>query len=163
MCKSIICANSGSRHTTTCTAATITSAQLSGGGDVGGRKYPLLAGIYGDEFNPIDDNTHESVRSLLSEIMNLLDASHEGIQVKDFAGHIVSFVRVPRPSSDKLFNNTKSWVDEALKINGSTHNGTFESAFCVSNHLCNFTGTQLLQQWKSKAWTLYSQCRHCNL
>ncbi len=48
------------------------------------------------------------------------------------------FVRVPRSSSDKSFNNTKSWVDEALKYNGSTHGGTFESAFRVSNHLCRF-------------------------
>jgi len=41
-------------------------------------------------------------------------------------------------SSDKSFNNTKSWVDKALKHNGSTHGGTFESAFRVSNHLCRF-------------------------
>ena len=45
---------------------------------------------------------------------------------------------MPLLSSDKLFNNTKSWVDKALKINGSTHNGTFESAFHVSNNLCRF-------------------------
>ena len=37
-----------------------------------------------------------------------------------------------------MFNNTKSWVDEALKYNGSTHGGTIESAFRVSNHLCRF-------------------------
>ena len=48
------------------------------------------------------------------------------------------FVRVPCSSSDKLFNNTKSWVDEALKYNGSTCGGTFESAFRISNHLFRF-------------------------
>ena len=48
------------------------------------------------------------------------------------------FVRVPRSSSEKSFNNTKSWVDEALKYNGSTHGGKFEIAFRVSNHLCRF-------------------------
>jgi len=48
------------------------------------------------------------------------------------------FVRVPRLSSDKSFNNTKSWVDEALKYNGSTHKTTFEIAFRVSNHMCRF-------------------------
>jgi hypothetical protein len=58
--------------------------------------------------------------------------------VKDFGGHDIMFVRVPRSSSDKSFNNTKSWVDEALKYNGSTHGGTIESAFRVSNHLCRF-------------------------
>jgi hypothetical protein len=45
---------------------------------------------------------------------------------------------VPHSSSDKSFNNTKSWVDGALKYNGSTHGRIFESAFRVSNHLCRF-------------------------
>jgi hypothetical protein len=62
----------------------------------------------------------------------------EGLKVKDFGGHDVMFVRVPRSSSDKSFNNTKSWVGEALKYNGSTHGRTFESAFRISNHLCRF-------------------------
>ena len=53
--------------------------------------------------------------------------------MKDFGGHDIMFVRVPRSSSDKSFNNTKSWVDEALKYNGLTHGGTIESAFRVSN------------------------------
>ena len=61
-----------------------------------------------------------------------------GITVRDYGGHEVSFVRVPCSSSDKSFNNTKSWVDEALQISGSPHNGTFESAFCVANHMCRF-------------------------
>jgi len=68
--------------------------------------------------------------------VHLLDALPEGLKVKGLGGHDIMFVRVPRSSSDKLFNNTKSWVDGALKYNGSTHGGTFESAFQVSNHLC---------------------------
>ena len=106
--------------------------------DVERQMYPILAGIYGDEFDPVDHKTLDSVRSMLSEIVHLLDASREGLKVKDFGGHDIMFVRVPRLSSDKSFNNTKSWVDEALKYNGSTHGGTFESAFRVSNHLCRF-------------------------
>ena len=101
--------------------------------------YPILAGIYGNEFDSADHKTLNSVRSMLSEIVHLLDASRVGLQVKDFGGHNIMFVRVvPRSSSDKSFNNTKSWVDEALKYNGSTHGRTFESAFRVSNHLCRF-------------------------
>jgi hypothetical protein len=106
--------------------------------DVGRQMYPILAGIYGDEFDPVDHKTLVSVRSMLLEIVHLLDALQEGLKVKDFGGHDVVFVRVPCSSSDKLFNNTKSWVDEALKINGSTHGGKFEIAFRVSNHLCRF-------------------------
>jgi hypothetical protein len=45
---------------------------------------------------------------------------------------------VPCSSSDRSFNNTKSWVDEALQVNRSSHGGTFESSFHVSNHLCRF-------------------------
>jgi hypothetical protein len=58
--------------------------------------------------------------------------------VKDFGGHDIMFVRVPCSSSDKSYNNTKSWVGEALKYNGSNHGETFESAFCISNHLYRF-------------------------
>ena len=58
--------------------------------------------------------------------------------MKGFGGHDIVFVRVPRSSSDKSFNNPKSWVDQALKYNGSPHPTTFESAFRVSNHLCRF-------------------------
>jgi len=83
--------------------------------DVKRQIYPILVGIYGDEFDPVDNRTLDSVRSMLLEIVHLLDASREGLKVKDFGGHNIMFVRVPRSSSDKSFNNTKSWVDEALK------------------------------------------------
>ncbi len=106
--------------------------------DVERQVYPILVGIYGNEFDPVDHKTLDSIRSMLSEIVHLLDASREGLKVKDFGCHDFMFVQLPHSSSDKLFNNTKSWVDEALKYNGSTHGGTFESAFCVSNHLCRF-------------------------
>jgi hypothetical protein len=42
---------------------------------VGRQMYPILAGIYGDEFDPVDHKTLDSVRSMLSEIVHLLDAS----------------------------------------------------------------------------------------
>jgi hypothetical protein len=90
--------------------------------------YPILAGIYGDEYDPVDHKTLNSIRSMLSEIVHLLDASQEGLKVKGFGGHDIMFVQVPRLASDKSFNNTKSWV----------HPTTFESAFRVSNHLCRF-------------------------
>jgi hypothetical protein len=106
--------------------------------DVERQMYPILSGIYGNEFDPVDHKTLDSARSVLSEIVHLLDASQEGLKVKDFGGHDVMFVQVHRSSSDKSFNNTKSWVDEALKYNGSTHGGTIESAFRVSIHLCRF-------------------------
>ncbi len=66
---------------------------------------------------------------MLTEIIHILDSLQGGLKIKDFGGHEIDFVCVPRSSSDKSFNKTKSWVDEALKINGSTHGGTYKSAF----------------------------------
>ena len=43
------------------------------------------------------------------------------------------FVRVPRSSTDKSFNNNKPWVDDALKVNGSKHGGTYEHITHVSD------------------------------
>lgn len=76
--------------------------------------YPTLWGLYGNSFDPYDPQTQKSMRLVLSEIMHILDASREGLRVKDIAGHEDSFIRVPRASSDKSFRNTKSWLDEAL-------------------------------------------------
>jgi hypothetical protein len=42
--------------------------------------YPILAGIYGNEFDPVDHKTLNSIRSLLLEIVHLLDASREGLR-----------------------------------------------------------------------------------
>jgi hypothetical protein len=60
--------------------------------NVGRQMYPILAGVYGDEFDPVDHKTLVSIRSMLSEIVHLLDASQEGLKVKDFGGHDVVFV-----------------------------------------------------------------------
>ena len=42
--------------------------------------YPILAGIYGNEFDPVDHKTLNSIRSMLLEIVHLLDASREGLR-----------------------------------------------------------------------------------
>jgi hypothetical protein len=106
--------------------------------DIEQQMYPILAGIYDNDFDPVDHKTLDSIRPMLSEIVHLLDALREGLKVKDFGGHDIMFVRVPHSSSETLFNNTKSWVDEALKYNESTRGGSFDSAFRVLNHLCRF-------------------------
>jgi hypothetical protein len=54
--------------------------------------YPILVGIYGNEFDSADHKTLNSVRSMLSEIVHLLDASRVGLQLKDFGGHNIMFV-----------------------------------------------------------------------
>jgi len=44
---------------------------------VGPQMYPILEGIYGNEFDPVNHKTLDSVRSMLPEIMHLMDASRE--------------------------------------------------------------------------------------
>ena len=65
--------------------------------------HPILTGIYGDEFDSADHKTLDSVRSMLSEIMHLLDASQEGPKVKDFGGHDIMFVWVPRSTKPMAY------------------------------------------------------------
>jgi hypothetical protein len=60
--------------------------------DIERQLYPILAGIYGDEFDPVDHKTLNSIRPMLSEIVHLLDALREGLKVKDFGGHNIMFV-----------------------------------------------------------------------
>jgi hypothetical protein len=103
-----------------------------------GQKYPALAAIFGNDFDPFQEDIQQKIQAYLTEITHILDASRAGLKVKDFGGHDVYYVRVPKTSSDKSFNNSRSWADDALKINGSPHQGTDESAFRVSNHLCRF-------------------------
>ncbi len=62
--------------------------------------YPILVGIYGNEFDPGVRKTLDSVMLMLSEIVHLLDASQEGLKVKGLGGHDIMFVRVPCSSSD---------------------------------------------------------------
>ncbi len=74
----------------------------------------------------------------------------------DHGGHKNSYIRVPHASSNLLFNNTKLWIDKALEINGSPHNGTFESAYRVANHLCRFYGdsVSVREALKKQGWVV---------
>jgi hypothetical protein len=116
--------------------------------------YPLIRKIYGDAFDPLSEKTKKMIEPLLLEIICLKGASRH-MNVTDNAGHQNSFIWVPRLSSDKSFNNTKSWVDKALEIIESPHNGTFESAFRVANHLCRFYGDFSM----SLSWLVLAICK----
>ena len=94
-----------------------------------GQQYPALARVFGNNFDPFQDDIHKTIHMFLTEITHILDSSKSGLKVKDFGGHDINYIRVPQAGSDKTFNNSKSWVDEALKINGMSHNGTNDSAF----------------------------------
>ena len=50
----------------------------------------------------------------------------------------ILYVQVPRTKNDRSFLNSKEWVDTAIKISSSKHGGTFESAYCITNHIIQF-------------------------
>jgi hypothetical protein len=104
-------------------------------------RYPHLSQALGDEdghFDPADPSVKASLRGLLQEINELLSTKYE-LNVSAIASNKpISYVRVPRTRSDNAFTNSKEWLDTAIKISGSQHGGTFESAYRISNHLIKF-------------------------
>ncbi len=81
----------------------------------------------------------KSMQVLLTELTNFFSANYK-LNVKDIAkiGHAIHYVRFPITTSDHSFQNSKEWLDTAIKISGSKHGGTHESAYWVANHLIQF-------------------------
>ena len=75
--------------------------------------------------------------SLLREL-NVLLSTEYGLNTTDASNNKISYVRVPQTKSDRSFLNSKEWVDTAIQISGSKHNGTYESAYRITNHLIRF-------------------------
>ena len=75
--------------------------------------------------------------SLLRELNILLSTKYE-LNTTDMANNKISYVQVPQTRSDRSFLNSKEWLDTAIEISGSKHNGTYESAYRISNHLIRY-------------------------
>jgi hypothetical protein len=74
---------------------------------------------------------------LLKEINHLLSTKYE-LNLRGISIQHISYVRVPRTTSDNAFTNSKEWLDTTIKISGLTQGGTFESAYCIANHLIKY-------------------------
>jgi hypothetical protein len=99
--------------------------------------YPHLVralGVGEDGFNPTNPSVQKSIRSLLSELNDLLSTTYQLVVSGLFSNKIL-YVQVPRTKSDRSFQNPKEWVDTAIQIAGSKHGGTFESAYRITNHI----------------------------
>ena len=103
------------------------------------KSYPHLARALGGEdgFDPTNPSVLKSMRCLLTELNDLLSTTYE-LNIRDMTYKKISYVRVPRTSSDRSFQNSKEWVDTAIQIAGSKHSGTFEAAYRIANHLLRF-------------------------
>ena len=121
---------------------------------VGKQMYPILASLF-NEFDPYDDKVQSLLSPLLSEVFHLLDASREGLKVNNLAGyHEASYIKIPRASSDKSFNNSKTWVDDALSLNHGSNESTFESAMRLTNHLIRFYNDSVVEALKRKGMAI---------
>jgi hypothetical protein len=78
------------------------------------------------------------MRSLLSELNDLLSTTYQ-LDVTELSNNKkISYIKVPRTASNRSFLNTKEWVDNPIQILGSKHNGTFESAYRIANHILRY-------------------------
>ena len=78
------------------------------------------------------------MRALLAELIELLGKDYE-LNVIDSSNNTqLTYVRVPKTSSNRSFHNSKEWLDVAIKVAGTKHGGTFEAANRISNHLLRF-------------------------
>ncbi len=86
---------------------------------------------------PIGSYNTTDHASFLAEIIDLLSTDNE-LNVIDSANKTLSFVQVPKTHCDWSLKNSKEWLDVAIKIAGSEHEGTYESVYRIANYLCCF-------------------------
>jgi hypothetical protein len=77
------------------------------------------------------------MQALLDELVDLLSTDCE-LKTTSSNNKPLSYVRVPTAATDRSFQNSKEWLDCAIRISGSQHNDTFESAYRIANHLIRF-------------------------
>jgi hypothetical protein len=78
----------------------------------------------------------------LKELNHLLSTKYE-LNLRGISNQHISYVRVPRTTSDHAFTNSKEWLDTAIKISGSIKedpkkDDTCGSAYCIANHLIKY-------------------------
>jgi hypothetical protein len=133
--------------------------------------YPNLSSALGQEdgFDPTDSSVRKKMRALLAELIDLLSDDYE-LNIIDSANNSVSYVRVPKTSSDRSFQNSKEWLDVAIKVAGTKHGGTYQSAYRIANHLLRFyrdsvlaaCETQRLPTSKPMTATQFSAMMHAS-
>ncbi len=92
--------------------------------------YPHLLRALGKEeygFNPRDPSIQKIMQGLLAELIDLLSKDYE-LNIIDSANNSVSYIHVPKTSSNGSFQNSKEWLDVAIKVAGTKHGGTYEAA-----------------------------------
>jgi hypothetical protein len=138
---------------TAVSAAAVTPVRASSLNDNDMSKlYPNLSHALGDDvgfFDPTDPLVDKPMRGLLKELNHLLSTKYE-LNLRGISNQHISYVRVPRTTSDHAFTNSKELLDTAINISGSKKGGTFESAYCIANHLIKYYKDSFLAVWVTK-------------
>jgi len=116
------------------------------------KQYPNLSHALGDDdgfFDPTDPLVDKSMQGLLKELNHLLGTKYE-LNLRGISNQHISYVRVPRTTSDHTYTNSKEWLDTTIKISGSRKGGTFESAYCIVNHLIKYYKDSFLAACKTQ-------------
>jgi hypothetical protein len=122
--------------------------------------YPLLSRALGQEdgFNPSDPTIQKYMRALLAELIDLLSTNYK-LNVIDSSNNTLSFVRVPKTSSDRSFQNTKEWLDVAIKIAASNTKPPTKPLTCAAAALPAAL-PPLPRRRQAAADVTMSRCRH---
>jgi hypothetical protein len=100
-------------------------------------------------FDPTNPSVQKSMCNLLSELHNLLSSEYQ-LDVNRLSHNKLSYVRVPQTKSNCSFLNLKEWVNTAIQISGLKHGGTFESAYCIANHIIRYYNNSFIAACKSQ-------------
>ena len=78
-----------------------------------------------DGFTPADPTIQKIMRGLLAELIDLLSKDYE-FNIIDTANNSVTYIHVPKTSSDQSFQNSNEWLGVAIKVAG-IHGGAYEA------------------------------------
>ncbi len=109
-------------------------------------KYPHLTQLLGNQFDPSNSKTKDSIHEVLSEIIDILRPGvGKEVKVKNSGNHSwVSSLGVPATLSEKSFNKSKAWLETAIKISGN--------AIYIANHMCRYHRESVLAVLEKNAF-----------
>ncbi len=113
--------------------------------------YPHLCSALGldDGFDPTSPSIQKSMVALLTEIHCLFSTEFE-LVIGGYGNKNIHFIRVPQTSSNNSFRNSKEWLNVAIRVSGSKEGSTFNSAYCIANHLFCFYKDSTLAACKAQ-------------
>ena len=93
---------------------------------------------------------------LLAELIDLIR-----LNIIDSANNSVSYVCVPKSSSNRSFQNSKEWLDVAIKV-ARTKTEAPTKPYCIANHVLHFYRDSVHAACKTQRLPVSNQCLQHN-